>query len=149
MCDPQLAQFLANTKAPYNISTPTAALALQALSEEALTEARKTIKSALLNRDWLLAKLQSQKLQSLGIGKVIGGQDANFLLVQILDKTCSRPDNDRAQRVYIHLAEKKGVVVRFRGNEIGCEGCLRMTIGTDIECQTLVDKLIESLSEIQ
>jgi hypothetical protein len=30
-------------------------------------------------------------------------------------------DSTRAQRVYLTLAEEEGVVVRYRGSEIGCQ----------------------------
>ncbi|KAF6757759.1 hypothetical protein DFP72DRAFT_890578 [Ephemerocybe angulata] len=44
-----------------------------------------------------------------------------------------KADSERAQKVYKYLAEQVGVVVRYRGNELGCEGCLRVTIGTEEE----------------
>jgi histidinol-phosphate aminotransferase len=34
---------------------------------------------------------------------------------------------------YERLAENRGVVVRFRGKEHGCLGCLRITVGTEEE----------------
>ena len=36
-----------------------------------------------------------------------------------------------------------GVVVRFRGNERGCPGALRITVGTKDEMQTLLLRLQE------
>ena len=36
-----------------------------------------------------------------------------------------------------------GVVVRFRGNERGCKGALRITVGTRDEMQTLLLRLQE------
>ena len=32
--------------------------------------------------------------------------------------------------LYEQLAESHGVIVRFRGKELGCVGCLRITVGT-------------------
>lgn len=55
--------------------------------------------------------------------------------------------NERALRVYKRLAEREGVVVRFRGNEVGCEGCLRITVGTKTECEEVLRKLREVLQE--
>ena len=74
-----------------------------------------------------------------GIGRIRGGKDANFILVEILKD--GEPDNAMALAVYERLAEKKSVVVRFRGKEHGCLGCLRVTVGTEHE----VDKFLENL----
>ena len=86
-------------------------------------------------------------LSDLGVGDVIGGNDANFLMVPILNKDSRVPDNARANKVYTELAEKKGVVVRFRGKEAGCDGCLRITIGTCGENTTLLEQLRNALND--
>lgn len=78
------------------------------------------------------------------IGRILGGNSANFVLAEILDgerdkggKAC----NKRALSVYKTMAESKGVVVRFRGSEKGCEGCLRVTVGSKEECEEVVKQL--------
>jgi len=43
------------------------------------------------------------------------------------------------------MAERDRVVVRFRGNEVGCEACLRITVGTRDECERVVERLRELL----
>ena len=84
-------------------------------------------------------------LAHLGLGSSIGGNDANFILVPILEKGTNKPDSDRAQKVYKALAEENGVVVRYRGNELGCRGCLRITVGTEEENKIMLEKLEEVL----
>lgn len=79
------------------------------------------------------------------IGRILGGNNANFILCEILDKDGGKPSNKRAVEIYKTLAEQRGVVVRYRGSERGCEGCLRVTVGTADECETLIKQLKELL----
>jgi len=141
-----LIQVLTNTKAPYNISTPTAHLALSALSPSSLQIMRDKVASLVSSRTKLLGELE--KLASLGVGKAIGGNDANFVLIPIVNRQSGKPDNVRSANVYKALAESEGVVVRFRGNEYGCDGCLRITVGSEDEIRMAVSKLREVLERL-
>lgn len=87
------------------------------------------------------------RLAALGLAPIIGGNDANFVVQPILSDGSSRavPDNNRAQKIYKRLAEECGVVVRYRGGEFGCKGCLRITVGSEKENRVLLDRLEESL----
>jgi histidinol-phosphate aminotransferase len=138
---PELIQILTNAKAPYNVSLPTASLALASFSKEGLAVWESNTKTLNANRAKLVEGLKS----ILSVGEVLGGNDANFVLVQILDGPGGKPSNDRAKAVYTEMAENRGVVVRFRGTEIGCEGCLRITVGTEEESVTAVERLRELL----
>ena len=91
------------------------------------------------SRTALLSSFSS--LAHLGLGPSIGGNHANFILIPILEKGTDKPDSERAHRVYKALAEENGVVVRYRGNEPGCKGCLRITVGTDKENEIVLEKL--------
>lgn len=82
----------------------------------------------------------------LGLGPPIGANDANFVMVPVLSKDGGKPDSIRAQNIYRALAEENGVVVRFRGNEPGCEGCLRITVGSEEEHKTVLEKLAEVMN---
>jgi histidinol-phosphate aminotransferase len=170
LAQPPLIQILSNTKAPYNISTPTAALALSALSAESVSLMREKAQTLVAERAKLLSTLAQPKTTSLGVGPSIGGNDANFVLVPILARPASlgadrdsdgaavvngsagpaegQPDNVRSQAVYTALAETEGVVVRFRGHEPGCDACLRITVGTPEENELAVKKLAEVLTRI-
>lgn len=144
LAHPALIQILMNTKAPYNISTPTASLALAALSPEAVAAMRRKIATLVESRGWLLQALAS--LPPGDLGPAIGGNDANFVLVPVLEKGGSgRPDSVRAQRTAKALAEEEGIVLRFRGHEPGCEGCLRITVGSSEENKMVVARLREVL----
>ncbi|SJX64887.1 probable histidinol-phosphate transaminase [Sporisorium reilianum f. sp. reilianum] len=140
---PPLVQIMNNTKAPYNISSPTAHLASLALSPTGLAQMRTNVQTLIRNRDSLRAALQTLP----GAGAILGGNEANFVLVQMLDlETRSKPDNDVAQMVYKRMAEEMGLVVRNRAKDLGCAGCLRITVGTQEEnerCIELMKGLLE------
>jgi histidinol-phosphate aminotransferase len=56
--------------------------------------------------------------------------DANFLLVKVTD----------ANAIYSYLRDK-GIIVRNRNNVLLCEGCLRITVGTERENSELLEAL--------
>lgn len=134
-----------NTKAPYNISVPTAHLASLALSPSGLENMRSNLRTLISNRSSLLKELSTIK----GVGDVLGSNDANFVLVQVLDaprEQGGKPDGTRAEMVYKRMAEERGLVVRNRSKELGCAGCLRITVGTEAEngrCVSLMRQLLE------
>ena len=137
---PEIAGLLNNLKAPYNISSPTSALAYAALQPRNLAVMRRNRERIVEQRERMIQELPKIP----GIGSFLGGAESNFLLTEILDRPRSRggkASNETALAVYEGLAETKGVVVRFRGKEVGCLGCIRITVGTEEE----VDKLLEEM----
>ena len=142
LASPPLVQIMTNTKAPYNISVPTATLALTAFTPSGISLLDSHTARLLRNRDQLIQRLTSGEIQS--IGNVLGGNHANFVLVQILNEE-GQTSNERAKMVYKKLAEELGVVVRFRGMEKGCEGCLRITVGSEEDVEVLLKRMKEIL----
>jgi histidinol-phosphate aminotransferase len=143
---PEIANLFNCMKAPYNISSPASALAMRALSPEGLAIFRRNVKELLRQREFLVMFLREEQKARRegipGIGDLIGGLDANFVLVQLVNGD-GEPDNTIAEGVYTKMAETMGVVVRFRGRERGCKGALRITVGTKEEMQTLLLRLQE------
>lgn len=138
---PEIATLLNNIKAPYNISSPTSSLAKAALQLQNIKVMRSKRDRILEQRERLLQELPKIP----GIGRILGGWDSNFVLVEILDHSSNgRPSNEVAMAVYTALAESKRIVVRFRGREFGCEGCLRITVGNVEE----VDKLLDVVGKV-
>ncbi|CBF88925.1 hypothetical protein AN0717.2 [Aspergillus nidulans FGSC A4] len=138
---PEIATLLNSLKAPYNISSPTSALAMAALGNPKNLEVMRSYRSKIIaQRDRILKELPSIP----GIGRFRGGTESNFLLVEILDKPADqggKPSNPVALATYEAMAEKRGVVVRFRGKELGCEGCLRITVGTEDEVTRFLEEI--------
>ncbi|KAI0147594.1 histidinol-phosphate aminotransferase [Xylariaceae sp. FL1272] len=138
-----IAQLLNNLKAPYNIPSPTSALATYAFSAPGLKVMRANREKLVAQRERLLRELPKIK----GVGRLRGGTESNFLLFEMLDRD-GKPDNATALKVYEMLAENRGVVVRFRGKEHGCLGCLRITVGTETEVTRFLEALEKSLAEV-
>ncbi|RVX73807.1 hypothetical protein B0A52_02697 [Exophiala mesophila] len=140
---PDIATLLNNMKAPYNISSPTSAIATAALQNDSLKVMQRNKAKIIEQRDRLLKELPLVP----GVGRFRGGSESNFLLVEILDRTREqggKPDNATALHVYETMAGQRGVVVRFRGKEYGCQGCLRITVGTDKE----VDRFLQEIRAV-
>ena len=140
---PEIARLLNNFKAPYNVSSPTSALASLALQPKNLAVMQSNREKIIRQRDRIVRELP----EIPGIGMFLGGADSNFLLVEILDQPRSnggKPSNEIAMALYERLAETRGVVVRFRGKEWGCEGCVRVTVGTAEE----VDKFLRDTRSV-
>ena len=163
-CPAPIARLLNALKAPYNISNPTSQLAIKAMSPSSLELAHKKIKQIVVQRNRLVRELPNIP----GIGRIVGGTEANFLLYEILDgvsdqsdcnsgdprvlksgsKKAGQPSNSYALAVYEQLAGSKGVVVRFRGKEHGCEGCLRVTVGTEEEVTVFLKEIKDVLADL-
>ncbi len=141
---PDIAMLLNSMKAPYNISSPTSAIANAAMEHESLSVMRENRTKILQQRERLLKEMPIIP----GVGRFLGGTDSNFLLVEILNGEGGEPDNPSALAVYEQMAGQRGVVVRFRGKEHGCTGCLRVTVGTEHEVDRFLTELKSVLQQI-
>lgn len=107
-------------KPPYNIGQASQELVLKALDE--VEQVNEMIKELINERDVL-----ASALVNLSFVEKVYPSDANFLLVKMKD----------AVAVYKKLLAA-GIVVRDRSKVELCEGCLRITVGTNKENQTLL-----------
>ncbi|KAI6799081.1 histidinol-phosphate aminotransferase [Hortaea werneckii] len=140
---PEIARLLNSLKAPYNISNPTSQIATQALLPRNLDVMYQNRERIIVQRDRMVKEMPAIP----GVGRFLGGMASNFLLVEMCDAQ-GAPSNEVALQVYERLAETRGVVVRFRGKETGCFGCLRITVGTEQEVSRFLKELREVLEEI-
>lgn len=113
-------------KPPYNISQIAQEAILEALENREKVE--KTIAEIIDEREKLI-----EDLREIPYVEKIYPTDANFVLVKVSD----------ANAVYQFLLDEK-IVVRNRNNVELCAGCLRITVGTGIENE----KLLEALRKI-
>ena len=130
---PDIIQLLNNVKAPYNVNALTSKMALDALDNTAALQT--TIQQLLEQRE-----LVAEKLNSLDYVTKVYESDANFLLFRL---------QKNAQAVYKRMADSAGVVTRFRGTELHCDECIRVTVGTPEENLAFLEALEKSYSELQ
>ena len=118
---PRTIQLMSRVKYPYNVNT----LAQKAALEQLRTPIESQIAEIIAERDRLAAWLPS-----LPFIRKVYPSEANFLLVQVSD----------ADALYARLLQD-GIIVRNRSRVPGCEGCLRITIGTPEENRRLTASL--------
>ncbi len=118
--DPVIITTLSKIKYPYNINGPTQQTVLERLSNSPLTEQVAKILSE--------RQRVADRLQSMQIVRKLYPSDANFVLVKV----------DEPRKVYNRLITE-GIIVRDRSRMKGCEGCLRITIGTPQENSQLLE----------
>ena len=94
-CNTELSKILNSIKYPYNISSLTSDIALKATSPTGLAVMHKYVDSIIRQRQRLLKSLLDLK----HVGRNIGGLDANFILLEILNKD-GEPTNEVALKLY-------------------------------------------------
>ena len=135
-----LSRILNAMKAPYNISSMTSDYALTAVQNDNLKRMEET--AAKMNKEQVRLMKALTALDGVQ-DQYVGGLDANFIMVRI-----NGGDNTMAKELYYKLATVSGVVVRFRGTELGCTGCLRVTVGTEEENNKLIAEFEKTLAAL-
>lgn len=126
----EVIQLMNNVKAPYNVNSLTVEVAKAAYSD--LTIYKTNVDKLIENRKSLMSKLQTiPEIQH------IYHSDSNFLLFRI----------PKAEAIYKSMADN-GIVCRYRGKEVHCDECLRLTVGTEQENDTFIELLKKTIAEV-
>ena len=120
---PEIISILNKVKYPYNINRLTQDYALKMLDNN--ENMGEWVKILLQER----LRLQNQLAQLPSVEKIYPA-DANFLLVKVTD----------ANALYGYLV-KKGIIVRKRNTVSLCGNCLRITVGTPSENDSLIQEM--------
>ncbi|WPP49581.1 histidinol-phosphate transaminase [Catalinimonas niigatensis] len=124
----EIIAILNKIKPPYNINALTQQAALKVLEQ---TEQQRDIVQKILAQ----RKQLQTDLEALPLVEKVFPSDANFLLVKVQE----------AAQLFHYLIDEK-VIVRDRSKVILCEGCLRITVGTEAENQRLLSSLKRFMS---
>ena len=119
----EIINILNKIKPPYNINSLTQERAISALQDWDTTQ--RQITQLIAERKGLFAQLEK-----ISFVEKVYPSDANFLLVRV----------DDANKRYAQLIQNN-IVVRNRSKQVGCENCLRFSVGTPQENQILIETL--------
>jgi len=119
IADEKVISIFKQVKYPYNIGADTLALAEEQLGRDVSAQ----IEEIIAQRGML-----ERILPEFRCVEKIYPSDANFLLVKVA----------RARELYERLISAE-LIVRDRSTTPGCEGCLRITVGTPEENKKLID----------
>eukprot|EP00527_Entomoneis_sp_CCMP2396_P008850 CAMPEP_0198142078 /NCGR_PEP_ID=MMETSP1443-20131203/4980_1 /TAXON_ID=186043 /ORGANISM="Entomoneis sp., Strain CCMP2396" /LENGTH=376 /DNA_ID=CAMNT_0043805023 /DNA_START=24 /DNA_END=1154 /DNA_ORIENTATION=+ len=125
---PDVIQLLNNVKAPYNVNALTSQMAIKALDHTVTLQ--KTIEQT-----WEERKKLAKALGNLDFVTQVYPSDANFILFRM---------KSHALESYKYMADTFAVVSRYRGSELHCDECIRVTVGTPEENQTFLKALQDS-----
>ncbi|GAB3274344.1 histidinol-phosphate transaminase [Larkinella harenae] len=125
-----LIEVLNKIKPPYNVSGPTQQLLLNALQNVAAKD--EMVDRILNQREQLI-----QKLLNLPLVRHVYPSDANFILVKF----------DDPKTVFNYLIDQQ-IIVRDRHRVKLCEGCLRITVGTEAENDQLLFTLRQYANQL-
>ncbi|WP_136481085.1 histidinol-phosphate transaminase [Cognatitamlana onchidii] len=117
----EIISILNRIKPPYNVNELTQKKAIAQLEQNEIT--KQQVADILRERDVL-----TEKLKEINFVSKIYPTDANFVLAKV----------DDATKRYNQLIEK-GIVIRNRTTQPGCENCLRFTVGTEAENEKLIE----------
>lgn len=128
-CPPGVADVLNRARGPFNVGAPAQAAGVAALSEPGWIERMRAHNARARAR-------LTVGLERLGLR--VRPSEANFVLVDL-----GTPDRARAAD---EALRRRGIVVRaLRG--YGLPHCLRVTVGTDEECASVVEALSAFVAE--
>jgi histidinol-phosphate aminotransferase len=126
---PSQIEMVRRVASPYNVNAAALAVLPEALQDQEYVN--RYAKQVQCNRD----KLQNE-LSALGLR--YWPSHANFVLVHI-----GPPHAD-----FVRAFRDRGILVRDRNSDPGCEGCVRLTVGTDEPTATLIAALRDVVEKL-
>ena len=123
-------KFVRKVSSPYNVNSVALECLPVALADEAYID--WYAKQVLASREDLASALEEMKI-------LYWPSHANFILFKI----------GSAHTAVVEGMRRRGILIRDRSKDPGCEGCVRITTGTREQTQRGIDALRETLKELQ
>ena len=121
LADSRVVEIMSQVKYPYNINKAALQIVEQLLDEPIDDKVKEIVEQR---------RVVAERLAAMPFVSKVYPSDANFVLARV----------DDADAIYEHLIAD-GIIVRNRNRVRGCEGCLRITIGTKQENEKLIQSL--------
>lgn len=125
LSSPEIIAILSKVIAPYPIPTPVADIAFKALSVDGITLMKTRVLEIIS-----LRKEFSQSLKQCPCVKQVYESQSNYVLIRV-DPTANVFD----------MLWNNGIIVRDQHTQYGLSDCIRITIGTQTECQKVIELL--------
>ena len=125
----EMQQWLRTVISPYSVNSLALACLPAALEDEAYLE-------------WYVQEVKAARaemeasLRRLGVAQ--WPSHANFILVDI----------GPLHREFVGAMHRRGVLTRDRSSDPGCDGCVRLTVGTRAQMQQALAAMADALNEI-
>lgn len=121
----EIIKILNKAVSPYPIPIPVSNIAIQSLNTNFIKLMKNRVLELNSNRIWLV-----DKLKNISCVEKIFNSNANYLLVKFF----------MCEEVFKTLWDK-GIILRNQDGKINLKKCLRITIGTRLECLRLIEEL--------
>jgi histidinol-phosphate aminotransferase len=116
-------QLMNNVKAPYNINALSSRAAIAAFDHVAIVQSN--VQQLIAQRGVVMSALAD-----LACVELVYPSDSNFILFRLTAE-------HNAEHIYKTMADQ-GIVTRYRGTELHCHNCIRVTVGTAAENQAFL-----------
>lgn len=127
--EPRQMAMIRRVASPYSVNTAALAVLPEALADQEYVA--RYVAEVRSNRESLQLELGNLRLH-------YWPSHANFVLVRI----------GSAHEKFVRALRDRGILVRDRNSDPGCQGCVRLTVGTDEQTRTLIDALREVVEEL-
>ncbi len=125
----EVQRWLRTVISPYSVNSLALACLPAALNDDAYLQ-------------WYVEEVKAARAEMVDAVHTLGvpqwPSQANFLLVKIGSQ----------HREFVQAMHRRGVLTRDRSNDPGCDGCVRLTVGTRAQMKEAITQMAEALHEI-
>ncbi|QFQ32839.1 histidinol-phosphate transaminase [Buchnera aphidicola (Aphis fabae)] len=125
LANKEIIDILNKVISPYPIATIVADIAIQSLSKNAIKIMKDRVLKLNLNRNWLI-----NELKQISLVKKIYNSHANYVLVKF----------HMFEKIFQKLWEK-GIILRNQHHKMHLKECLRISIGSHVECSRFIEEI--------